>query len=100
MKYIIKGIIAAYIILNYFIANSIGTIELVLLFALFTVTLLFDIKNRTFLPYVFVLECIVIFLIGIYTEYTFYALLILAFDIMCMDMYYFWIMLAGFFCVF
>lgn len=100
MKYILKSIIALFIILNFFMVKSSDTVDLVLFFLLITVTLLFDIKDRRVLPYILMLESVLIVIIGIKTDYVLYALMFMLFDIISINMYFFGIIFAGIFIYF
>ncbi|MCK5128922.1 MAG: sensor histidine kinase [Clostridiales bacterium] len=95
MKYITKGLIASYIVFRFMIISKVSPIDLILIMSLIAVSLLIEDKNKKILPYILLIEGVIIFLIGIYTDYVFWAMLILLFDILYTELYLFGVIFLG-----
>lgn len=95
MKYIIKGIIASCIVINFIYVGKTSTIELILFLSLVTITLLTDLENTRLVSLILIIECTVVFLIGSYTDFVVWSMLILLFDIIYTDCYLFGSILIG-----
>lgn len=95
MQYIIKGLIAIYIVLVFLVTKEIEAIELVLFLALMAVSVFIDSNMKKAAVVIILLECAVVFLTGVYTHYVVFALMILLFDILYTDKYLFGIIFAA-----
>ena len=95
MKYIAKGIIAGYIVLSFLLIGRMSTIELILLLSLIAISLLTDLKSKKIVSVVLAVECIIVFLIGNYTNFVFWGMMILLFDIIYTSLYYIGAILTG-----
>jgi len=89
VKYIVKTAIFISIVLGFIYSAEVNVVELVLFLALLTAAVFTDTNSKIIKMIALSVECIILYFIGVHTEFLYMGILVLVFDSIYTKHYYF-----------